>query len=129
MSKSIPAQRDPFSVDDKPSRAVDRILRNTADVQRAFWSLVLGVEVKPDGQIPGWRRYWDDLSFRERNMAEKWEQHAVVEILRSKRDSAAVLHECSDGFRAELAREKRASVGLPEGLAPAPHARAGVAHE
>lgn len=63
------------------------------DVRREFWALFLDASVRKDGQVPGWRAWWESAWPRHRSIAEQYEMHAAAEVARG-RDREAVLVEC-----------------------------------
>lgn len=87
-----------------------------ADVMRSFWALFLGSEVAKDGQVKGWRAWWE-ANPQHRDLAAAFEADSVRQVCQHGRSLAESLPEVVTDFKRSLAKANRERVNLPEGFA------------
>lgn len=82
-----------------------------ADVIRQFWALFLESELAKDGQVPGWRSWWESNQ-QHHQLAADAESSAVNHVCRNGRDLNEAIAESVLDFKRSLARANRGDIGV-----------------
>ena len=73
------------------------------DVVRLFWSQFLGTKIRPDGQVPGFRRWWDGATDFARIQAFNHSFACWRKISRDRRNPEECVTASVAAFKASLA--------------------------
>jgi len=65
-------------------------VKTRAEITRAFWAQFLDAKIEKDGQIKGWRRWWDAQDDNTRAFADRVERDLRFDIVRGMNQDDAI---------------------------------------
>lgn len=75
------------------------------DITRSFWALLMGGKISADGQIPGFRKFWNKLTPWAQRECDRYAHWTWRKIERDGRDVDECIAEGVHALRIQLADE------------------------